>query len=85
MITRRDFIARLMGGAAAIALSPMLDLAPIEPALSIASVPTTVTVGCINRATFAFWRNSQTYWLSPIEGPMVLNGELKGLQALIDG
>ena len=34
-MNRRDFLRRLGGAAAAIALTPLLDLAPIEPARSI--------------------------------------------------
>lgn len=30
-MTRLDFIRRMMGAAAAVTLSPLLDLAPIEP------------------------------------------------------
>lgn len=36
---RRDFLRRLGGAAAAVTLSPLLDLAPILPAPSAALVP----------------------------------------------
>lgn len=68
MITRRDFIAKLMGGTAAVALSPLLDLAPIEPPCSLyftekvyglqaiidAHVPGTI-VGMISPSVHEFW------------------------------
>lgn len=50
-MNRRDFLKRLGGAAATIALSPMLDLAEVIEPLSIPG-----TYGDITRATFPFWR-----------------------------
>lgn len=78
-MNRRDFLKRMGGAVAAITLSPLLDLCPVEQTgglqCLIGHTPTTATVGGINRATFQFWRShpSQLLFLSQ-EGPMVMWG-----------
>ena len=51
MLTRRDVLTRLGGAAAAVALSPLLDLAPILPAPSLTAVGHTISLDEITAIT----------------------------------
>lgn len=54
-MNRRDFLQRLGLLAGAVALSPMLDLAPIAAAPSVAYVPIPGTYGAIERSLVPMW------------------------------
>lgn len=64
-MNRRDFLKRLGGAAAAVALSPLLDLAPIEAAPEAWGIPALLNDGAcsgtylgLDRSAFPFWRGA---------------------------
>jgi hypothetical protein len=77
-MNRRGFFRRTVGALIATVVGPRV--------LDWKTIPSTVTIGAINRATFKFWRNQgnvtsfaepsdRVYFLSK-DGPYVLNNDL---------